>query len=219
MQSPLAKKLIVAILIVSIMFALGFPVLLSIVLYWKNPFPVGDTPTWVGFLGNYFGAIIGGAISAFVTIYGIMYTLQQDRIRHEKQQQLEETKKLEEERLKFADKFPAMLRSIDSIIDKVEELMDRLESDERSSIEIDPFLDNLVNEALEVDVNVFRQVKDFAAHMQRQYKYVAISSLRGVTDHAEVEKRWDLMSSYCSDLYYELEFYRAELVNRYAQYS
>lgn len=73
------KKLFFYILIGMACTMIIFPIVTNYLMFF-NIFPVAeDEKTWIGYLGSFWGAIIGGVISGAITLIGVRMTIQNQK--------------------------------------------------------------------------------------------------------------------------------------------
>ncbi|MEK4545590.1 MULTISPECIES: hypothetical protein [Bacillus] len=57
-----------------------FPILLNFgLLSWNSHHTHGNTEAWISFFASFYGAIIGGIVSGTITLYGVRYTILEQR--------------------------------------------------------------------------------------------------------------------------------------------
>lgn len=67
-------------IIITIAIMILFPILTNILMFVGDYKVAGDDKTWIGYLGSFWGAIIGGVISGAITLIGVQITISnQDR--------------------------------------------------------------------------------------------------------------------------------------------
>jgi hypothetical protein len=69
------KQMRNALLLITIAIMIIFPLIINSLMHVSvlpNVFPVsGDEAVWIGFLGTFWGAVVGGVISGVLTLYGV----------------------------------------------------------------------------------------------------------------------------------------------------
>lgn len=67
-------------IIITIAIMILFPILTNKLMFVGDYKVAGDDKTWIGYLGSFWGAIIGGVISGIITLIGVQITISnQDR--------------------------------------------------------------------------------------------------------------------------------------------
>jgi hypothetical protein len=96
----------VIVLIVSIVV----PVITNYLMFVGNFKVAGDEKTWIGYLGSFWGAIIGGAISGYITLMGVGLT-----INHA-------------EKIRKQDEYPKKINNLEKLINKLESNLKEIET-------------------------------------------------------------------------------------------
>lgn len=86
-----------------------FPIITNALMFIKTYEVAGDSNTWIGFLGSFGGAIIGGVISGAITLVGVRLTIEHA----EKNRMLEE--------------YPKKINSIEKLIQSLEDILEEIE--------------------------------------------------------------------------------------------
>ncbi|MGE7607665.1 hypothetical protein ACQKML_13740 [Peribacillus frigoritolerans] len=73
------NRLIWKFILSSLIIMLLFPVITNWLMFVGNFKVAGDDKTWIGFLGSFCGAIIGGIISGTITLMGVRLTIQSQK--------------------------------------------------------------------------------------------------------------------------------------------
>lgn len=73
------NKWIVRFLLCTIAIMVIFPIITNELMFIKSYRVADDTKTWIGFIGSFWGAIIGGIISGAITLIGVRMTIQNQK--------------------------------------------------------------------------------------------------------------------------------------------
>ncbi|MBU8732343.1 hypothetical protein [Cytobacillus oceanisediminis] len=104
------KKIWIFILLASILMMI-FPIITNGLMFVGDFKVAGDTKTWIGYLGSFWGAIIGGIVSGAITLMGVRLTIEN------------------QDRKEFIDLYPERKMILDSYITKIESTLKYLDEE------------------------------------------------------------------------------------------